>query len=128
MSGMFAELPVGFPLRLIVELIAGALVRERPVARAILQHVRRLIPGQRRLEIQDRPLSMPRGLCSGSCHERAGVPGRRRLPERGDVQFDLDAETRARGGARWPDRQRPLPDPPAIGDNDVAAVAADEFA
>src|SRR5207245_2521713 len=56
MSGMFAEPAVGFPLRLVVELVAGGLVRERPVARAILQHVRRLVPGQRRFKEQDRPL------------------------------------------------------------------------
>ncbi len=129
-SGMLAEPAVGFPLRLVVELVPGALVRERPIAHAILQHVGRLIPRQRRFEEKDRPLvHAPWAVVMDRAHD--GVLACQAVvarPERADVQFDLDAEIFAHAAknvgqvVKGHFRIRP-----AIGDNDVAAVAADEF-
>ena len=50
---VLAEPSIGFPLGLVVELIAGALVRKLRIAGAILSHVARLIAGQRGLEIDE---------------------------------------------------------------------------
>src|SRR5437773_5391286 len=58
-SSMFAKPAIGFPLRFVIELVAGGFMGEGPVACAVLQDIGRFIAGQRWLEENDRSLVHP---------------------------------------------------------------------
>ena len=86
-----AQTPIALELVLRIELVAGGFVREGRMAGLVLQHRRDLVPGHRRLEVDQRPVRAVRVDDLADRHPLrtpAAVPPAQRI----DVDDDLDAE------------------------------------
>ena len=128
---MFAEPSIRFPLRFVIKLIAGGLVRKSGIAGPILRDIAGLIPGEHRFEVDQNGivLSVPPRIV-GDCPDGNVLLRDARLVWHQWRKIDLDLDAKILPNT--PDGvaeiiERNLRVRAAIGDDDVAAMPPHQF-